>query len=243
VRTLDVGADGRMLICCGISTDAAFFPTTKGAFQTKPGGDVDACLICVDGSGTEVLSTFLGGTSIDYASTAVFDALGNIWVVGYTRSSEFPTTEGAHRTEFQPTNDGYAIRLSPDGSKLQYGTFIGSEVSSIEAGRSGRLHLIGLARDDRLAPAAGGATPLAPAGGGAAPPAGGPPPKPPPKAPVLKSLLSVNPSPGHETWMRKRMSGLCSRPSPTKLSMPSSGSPMGDMTNTSTFPASRACFA
>ena len=49
------------------------------------------------GSAILSYSTYLGGTSDDAANAVTTDSSGNIYVAGYTASTDFPTTTGAYK--------------------------------------------------------------------------------------------------------------------------------------------------
>ena len=55
------------------------------------------------------------------------EASGEIIVVGGTVSSDFPTTLGAYDTTHNGKMDAFALRLSADGSTLEYSTFLGGD--------------------------------------------------------------------------------------------------------------------
>ncbi len=75
-------------------------------------------------------ATYIGGADSDWLGDVEVDADGNIYLVGTTTSSNFPTTEGvfdrSHTggTEWFP-QDCFVMKLSPDGQKIIYSTFIG----------------------------------------------------------------------------------------------------------------------
>ena len=72
------------------------FPTTAGAFQTQYGGNTDAFLVKLNPAGSvAVWSTFLGGNGEDGPYACSVDALGNVYLAGYTDSPRFPTTANA----------------------------------------------------------------------------------------------------------------------------------------------------
>lgn len=118
-------------------TFSSDFPTTPGAFQPAIGGDPCGSLCLSDGFVTKlsadgsalVYSTYLGAADTDAPATLTVDAAGSAYVVGETRSPDFPTTPGA----FQETLaggagtpiDGFVTKLSPDGTALAYSTYLG----------------------------------------------------------------------------------------------------------------------
>lgn len=71
-------------------------------------------------------STFLGGNGNDYGHHVVADTFGNLYIVGRTAASDFPTTPGAlSRTYAGGDNDVFVAKLSPDASTLIWSTYLG----------------------------------------------------------------------------------------------------------------------
>jgi hypothetical protein len=109
-------------------TKSSTFPTTGGAFQTAYGGGItDAFVTKLNPTGSGlVYSTYLGGGSDDQAQGIAVDPAGNAYVVGLTRSSNFPTTLGAFQTAYGGGNlDAFVTKLNPAGSGLAYSTYLG----------------------------------------------------------------------------------------------------------------------
>lgn len=83
-------------------TRSTNFPTVA-AIQPVKGTDscnappcADAFVAKVDPTGSSLIySTYLGGGDEDYGSMVVVDGLGGAYIVGYTFSSNFPTTPGS----------------------------------------------------------------------------------------------------------------------------------------------------
>ncbi|MCK5560335.1 MAG: SBBP repeat-containing protein, partial [Thermoplasmata archaeon] len=117
-------------------TEAFDFPNTTGAYDTSHNGSQDVFLSMLNHNGSALLySTFFGGSSGDYGKDLVIDMNGNVYITGFTYSSDFPCTNGAFDTSFNNFNDGFLIKLNPGGNganDLIYSTFIGG--SSIEEG-------------------------------------------------------------------------------------------------------------
>jgi hypothetical protein len=123
-RTVAVGPDGCIYVAG--YTNSPGFPTTPGAFDTSYNGGQDGFVakFSPDG-GTLIYSTFLGGTGNDQSYGIAVDASSNAYVIGYTASSNFPTTPGAYDTSFNGVYDIFVAKLSPDGAMLGYSTFLG----------------------------------------------------------------------------------------------------------------------
>ncbi len=134
------------------STNAPFFPTTAGAYQTansggiRPAGLGRAHEVFVSkfdttaaGAASLVYSTFVGTTEHDIGWDIAVDATGAAHVAGFTTGditsqggARFPTTPGS----FQPVAaahsfksperpyDAFAFKLNPAGSALAYSTFL-----------------------------------------------------------------------------------------------------------------------
>lgn len=117
-------------------TGSEFFPTTPGAFDTVHNGSGDAFVSALSPDlGQLLYSTLLGGTSSDVGYDIAVHPDGNIYIVGYSGSINYPSTAGV----FQPSNSGIGSVivsvLNPDLSQLVYSTFLGGS-PMWESGRS-----------------------------------------------------------------------------------------------------------
>ena len=124
----------------GIATDASGniyvagdtfssdFPTTSGAYDTTYNQGYDLFLSRLDGSlATLLASTYLGGKKDEYCGSIVMDASGNLYVTGYTSSSNFPTVRGAYDRKLGGNMDAFVSRLNGSLSKLLASTYLGSD--------------------------------------------------------------------------------------------------------------------
>lgn len=108
-------------------TDSDDFPTTLGAFDPTINGASDAFVTKLNSGGTALsYSTFVGGSSSDYAYGISVDDSGNAYVTGETGSADFP----ADPSSFDPTFNGgaadaFVIKVNSSGSGLAYATFLG----------------------------------------------------------------------------------------------------------------------
>lgn len=112
---------------------------TQEAFQTTPQGGKDGLIAKLSSDGAQVLwATYLGGSSDDVSTIAVrVDDLGYVYTVGATKSTDIPTSEGAYDTTFNGEQDVYVAKLTPDGSNLVYGTYLGGSQKDGSAGTHG----------------------------------------------------------------------------------------------------------
>jgi hypothetical protein len=80
-----------------------------------------------------VYSTYLGGSEGELGTDVAIDAEGHAFVTGTTFSTDFPIRNAAQPTHgggpgsVYPSfnNDAFVTKLSPDGSGLEYSTFLG----------------------------------------------------------------------------------------------------------------------
>lgn len=75
---------------------------------------------------TLVYSTYLGGTSDDYAKDIAVDSAGNAYVTGYTESNDFPTAN-PYQASMNGYSDAFVTKFSAAGNTLEYSTYIGGE--------------------------------------------------------------------------------------------------------------------
>ncbi len=132
-------------------TDSTDFPTTPGAYDRTPNGGFDAYLVRLDPAGQIGFSTLLGGADDEFTSGLVVDGTGAATLTGATFSAgspppAFPTSADAYEGVHNGGRDVFVARFSPDGSDLQYSTFVGgsgNEQGEAIAAAGGRVVVAG----------------------------------------------------------------------------------------------------
>ncbi len=105
------------------------FPVTWGTYQTKPGAENDCFAAMLSSDLSSILfATYLGGQSSDCTIDADLDPVGNVVIVGWTRSSDFPTTPRAAQTKNAGDWDAFVSKLSANYTDLLYSTYIGGSM-------------------------------------------------------------------------------------------------------------------
>lgn len=125
LKGLDVSPSGRVAIV-GV-TRALDYPTTPGAAQeTFPGSTQQSGFVSVfeSGLGRLVFSSFLGGSETDWAQDVRFGADESVYVVGETRSPDFPLTAGGFQTEGKGLDEAFVCRVAADGMTLLASTLL-----------------------------------------------------------------------------------------------------------------------
>lgn len=108
-------------------TTSANFPSTTGAYQPSLAGMTDAFVAKIDPLGQTLLfSTFLGGSAYDTAEGIAADAEGNVYVVGSTQSTDFPTLNLLQ--SYGGNGDGFIAKLTSSGT-LTYSTYLGGSAA------------------------------------------------------------------------------------------------------------------
>src|SRR5438874_1024128 len=77
-------------------------------------------------------ATDYGASSADYVQAVAADAAGSLYAAGTTQSATLPMTAGAYDTTLAPhdartsvAQDAFVMKLSADGTKLIYATYLG----------------------------------------------------------------------------------------------------------------------
>jgi hypothetical protein len=132
-------------------TDSANFPT-KNALQSY-GGSGDAFIAKLNPAGSALsYSTYLGGSGAEDARGLAADCLGNVYVTGFTTSSDFPT-----KNPLQPApggnkynQDAFVAKLNPTGTSFIYATYLGGSSTDVAYGIAadcnGNAYVIGETR-------------------------------------------------------------------------------------------------
>ena len=105
------------------STASGNFPV-RLALQSKLAGGRNAFVLKLNAAGNALLfSTYLGGNASDTANGIALDGSGNAYVTGDTTSVNFPTT--GLQTSKRAGQDAFVTKVSADGSRLIYSTYLG----------------------------------------------------------------------------------------------------------------------
>lgn len=106
-------------------TDSADFPL-KDPFQSIFPGGTSAFVTRFTPDGAQLdYSTYIGGTGLDQGRDIAVSPGGHAHVTGYTSSTDFPVQNPFQESHAGGVNDAFILKLSPDGSQLEYSTYLG----------------------------------------------------------------------------------------------------------------------
>jgi len=119
-------------------TRSVDFPLA-GSLQTTCGGCpgfADAFVAELAPNGSALLhSTYLGGSGDDHATGITIDSDNNIYVTGFTYSTDFPITLGVYQTSLTSGKSAaFVSKIAPDFSSLTFSTYL--QGNSLNYGKS-----------------------------------------------------------------------------------------------------------
>jgi hypothetical protein len=110
-------------------TTATSVPGNTGLQSTYGGGAHDAFVAkFAAGSLAQQSFTYLGGSDWDVGWAIATDSSNNIYVAGYTSTSNFPTKDPYHPCGDTP-QDAFLVKLNPSATAMTYGTCLGGTAS------------------------------------------------------------------------------------------------------------------
>ena len=144
-------------------------PVSEGAAQARPGGEADVYLASITPDAKRIrYCTYLAGNRNEWAEhrPALLED-GSFLLTGVTASSDFPTTPRACQRKLKGKNDGFLVKLSPDGRRFAFCTLLGGSGGEFllmpTVGPRGEIYMVGAttSRDfpvtpDALQPTFGG---------------------------------------------------------------------------------------
>lgn len=96
-------------------------------YQSSINGVINCFVTKFSSTGNSlVYSTYVGGSSLDFAHAIAVDSSGCAHVPGLTYSKDFPL-KNAYLSTFTGYGVGFAFKLSADGSSLVYSTLVGGD--------------------------------------------------------------------------------------------------------------------
>ncbi|MFX1254162.1 MAG: SBBP repeat-containing protein [Promethearchaeota archaeon] len=119
-------------------TSSTNFPTYN-AYQDTFGSGYDAFITKINATGNGlVYSTYFGGTGSDRGYGIIVDSMENVYITGFTGSSDFPI-QNAYQSDKSGNNDVFVAKLNKTGTSLVFSTYLGGD--DFDGGR-------GIAADD-----------------------------------------------------------------------------------------------
>jgi hypothetical protein len=150
--------EGKGIFCDGAGyvyltgqTNSPDFPL-QGALQADLNPtDGDAFVMKIGMPGYSVMySTYLGGRLLDTGKAITSDGSGNAYVIGTTDSGDFPLVNSLQPNkggESPSSPDAFVAKISADGARLLYSTFLGGRLaddgSGIAVDVNGNAYVIG----------------------------------------------------------------------------------------------------
>ena len=128
-----VGVDDLGAMVVGGWTGSSDFPVVGNPMQAQFGGmggwhrgDAFVARMAPNGDQLE-WSTYLGGAYDEDLTDLAVDASGQVTVVGWTESTDFPLTPGSHDVTVDGWRDAFAVKISNSGQQMLWGTVVGGQ--------------------------------------------------------------------------------------------------------------------
>ncbi len=131
IRDFDIDENGDLYVTSGywpgMSPDSLPQNWVANAYQKSPIGGRDGVVAKIRTDGTQVeWATYLGGSGDEGIEASIrVDSAHSVYVLQFTMSVDAPRTPDAYDTTHNGNWDYYLARLTPDGSGLVFGTYLG----------------------------------------------------------------------------------------------------------------------
>jgi muconolactone delta-isomerase len=162
--TLAIHSNTGEVYVAGVTESKNFPKTTGGAQAVYGGGYYDAFVARLNKDLTQILqSTYLGGSDVDKAiALTIHPTTGEIYVAGYTTSTNFPgTTGGAQVAHGGGDVDSFVARLNKDLTQILQSTYLGGSGSDYAAAlaihpTTGEVYVVGVTESKNFPKTTGG---------------------------------------------------------------------------------------
>ncbi len=127
-------------------TSSANLPVSAGALDGAYGGAGDVFVTKFDKNWNTLFSSYIGGTGFEQSWAMALDKAGNAYLVGNTRSTDFPVVGGI-QTSLSGDRDAFLVKLNPTGTQILYSTYLGGRETDwgyfIELDSKGAIYIAG----------------------------------------------------------------------------------------------------
>ena len=143
--SIAIDAAGNAYVSGG--TWSSNFPVTEGAADSH-GATKEGFVARLNAKGNGLdFSTYLGGSGEDDVRGMYLDESGDVYVTGYSGSTDFPVTAGALDTTHNGTFDAFVTRVNSTGTAFSYSSFLGGsgreQGEGITVDAAGNIYLTG----------------------------------------------------------------------------------------------------
>jgi hypothetical protein len=139
------------------------FPNTAGGAQESYSVFGDAFVARLNAALTQnPQSTYLGGNGSDYAyALAIHPSTGEVYVAGYTYSTDFPNTAGGAQESYSVFGDAFVARLNAALTQNPQSTYLGGngydDARALAIAGNGEVYVAGYTLSTNFPNTAGGA--------------------------------------------------------------------------------------
>jgi predicted SpoU family rRNA methylase len=139
------------------STDfPTYIPRVGVYYQPIKAGNYDAFILKFNNNGIRLWATYYGGNYRDFANSISTDANGNVFVVGRTKSTDFPTYDPVgpgggiyyqpNKAGYDDSSDAFILKFNNSGVRL-WATYYGGNyrdfANSISTDANGNVFVVG----------------------------------------------------------------------------------------------------
>ena len=143
----DVDSDGNIYTACSAGSG---FPMKNAYQDTFSGGYYDVAVSKFSSSGDLIFSTYFGGSDYEFLRDIAVDDSGNCYVIGHTRSIDFPTIDALDDT-LSGEYDIFLFKLDSEGVPVFSTYFGGSDNewgTAVDVDNDGNVYFCGTTYSD-----------------------------------------------------------------------------------------------
>lgn len=109
------------------TTNSSNFPI-KNAIQEENKGEDDTFLAIIDPTRSVIkFASYFGGGKSERLYSIDLDSSGDVFMMGFTNSSNYPTTTGAFQPDFGGVRDAFVTKINLQKRAVVYSTYLGGK--------------------------------------------------------------------------------------------------------------------